>query len=416
MNRWRPNAQGSPQSNAPSPSSSGSGSARRAGVSDLVEVAETALRALRSLADPADRAELVTLEQALHRAVLADEVRAVADRLQRLRSTRLLVEVAGGPAASPALLQGILGAACRVAESVRAHEAATVLSREMTSPVLATAPERAATSAVSALDEVASVGARLVERREALERCLAALMATLARCSAAEGETIVSAQRLCDRIRETTELDELHLLQTALLDQAEALVEVARERDAQARSARAEVERSLTRIQQLETRLQEITDVASTDPLTLLANRRALGQTIASWNGSGPVGVLAIDVDHFKNINDRHGHAGGDVVLRHIAGLIRSELRTDDRAFRVGGEELVVLLPRSDWAGARATAHRLHARVGQDEVPLRSGRARVTVSIGIAMWSSEEPFEAAAERADMALYRAKSAGRDRVVG
>ncbi|MEZ4336598.1 MAG: GGDEF domain-containing protein [Sandaracinaceae bacterium] len=147
-----------------------------------------------------------------------------------------------------------------------------------------------------------------------------------------------------------------------------------------------------------------------------MANRRALEELVEQGRPE-PLGVVAIDLDHFKAINDEHGHAGGDAVLRHVASLLHAELRGHDRAFRVGGEELLVLLERADWQGTRATAERLRSSLERHVIRLSSERAiRVTASFGVALWMPGHPFDAALAAADEALYRAKHGGRNRVVG
>ena len=115
-------------------------------------------------------------------------------------------------------------------------------------------------------------------------------------------------------------------------------------------------------------------------------------------------------------VNDTHGHAAGDAVLRTVAELLEAELRGDDEAFRIGGEELVVLLCDSGWQGARATAERLRARLARRAIPVPGASLRVTMSIGVSLWTPPQAFADAHHTADQALYRAKQSGRNRVVG
>lgn len=154
------------------------------------------------------------------------------------------------------------------------------------------------------------------------------------------------------------------------------------------------------------------------DQLTGLLNRTAL-QTratelrVQSEVTRQPVAVVAIDVDHFKRVNDEHGHATGDAVLRDIAYAIRSELRAFDLAYRLGGEEFAVLLAGSTAQEATAVAETLRAAVEAR----RPEGLTVTVSCGVAA-SAGEPFvwDDVYGRADAALYAAKRAGRNRVAG
>ncbi|MCJ2045364.1 diguanylate cyclase [Methylobacterium sp. J-078] len=160
--------------------------------------------------------------------------------------------------------------------------------------------------------------------------------------------------------------------------------------------------------------------LAETDPLTGLSNRRGL-QTMLRRRfphpGARPaMGVLILDVDHFKAINDRHGHEGGDRVLSEFGARMKAALRATDMVARWGGEEFLVVLPGTDARELLSVAERLRATIAEAPFLLPSGPLRVTVSIGAAgQGPGEAGFEEALHRADAALYDAKSRGRDRVV-
>jgi diguanylate cyclase (GGDEF)-like protein len=155
------------------------------------------------------------------------------------------------------------------------------------------------------------------------------------------------------------------------------------------------------------------------DPLTQMLNRKALVarvQELAQQTAltGRPIGLVLGDLDHFKAVNDRAGHQIGDAVLRDVAFRWRLTLRAYEMAYRLGGEEFVVLLPGSDLAETAAVAERLRRSVGAAPV---AGQA-VTMSFGVAASAEGEPFDfdALYRQADAALYRAKDAGRDRVGG
>ncbi len=163
-------------------------------------------------------------------------------------------------------------------------------------------------------------------------------------------------------------------------------------------------------------RLQED---AATDPLTGVANRRHL-ETIAATEISRahrygwPMTVMMLDLDHFKHVNDRYGHAAGDEVLQTVARVFQRQLRGHDLVARIGGEEFAILLPHSDILGAEVSARRLLQEVRDTAMEVLDGGS-VTVSIGIAaLAEGETGIASLLSRADAALYRAKSAGRDRV--
>jgi diguanylate cyclase (GGDEF)-like protein len=160
--------------------------------------------------------------------------------------------------------------------------------------------------------------------------------------------------------------------------------------------------------------------MADTDPLTNLLNRRAF----LAFADDGfeyfqryqrPIAMLVIDIDHFKKVNDTHGHATGDVVIRRVGELIENSLRTTDKAGRFGGEEFVVLLREVDEVGAQALARRIREAVGNEVIAHGHKDIGVTVSIGVALAVlSDRDVQDTIERADRALYMAKSTGRNRV--
>lgn len=151
-----------------------------------------------------------------------------------------------------------------------------------------------------------------------------------------------------------------------------------------------------------------------TDPLSGLLNRRGLQVTLEQWKlGEQPFSVLAIDIDHFKHINDNHGHEVGDLAIRHLAELMRDSSRKDDVLCRSGGEEFIMLLPGTGLEAAHQVAERLRQRTETSEAP---GGIRFTLSAGIAHWPDSAPaIETALQLADQALYRAKREGRNRVI-
>jgi diguanylate cyclase len=124
-----------------------------------------------------------------------------------------------------------------------------------------------------------------------------------------------------------------------------------------------------------------------------------------------------IDIDHFKAVNDTHGHVLGDKVLRAVAQVLKSNIKGRDVAARVGGEEFAVLLPDTSVAGAVSLSKQICALVSHGRIKRAAGEGtigQVTLSIGVAVARNGESLESLMERADMALYGAKRAGRARV--
>jgi len=169
---------------------------------------------------------------------------------------------------------------------------------------------------------------------------------------------------------------------------------------------------------ELRTRNAALEHLTSTDALTGVRNRRALEEEVhrlvsRSRRHGRPVAALLVDVDHFKAVNDEHGHAAGDAALRQIAARLRCVLRAEDVLGRWGGEEFLVLLPEIGALGAATTAERLRRAVAASPVGTEDTARWVTISIGWAVWDDHEPDELVAA-ADRELLAAKRSGRDRV--
>ncbi len=165
--------------------------------------------------------------------------------------------------------------------------------------------------------------------------------------------------------------------------------------------------------------LEELARLAREDALTRLPNRRAfdeaLARELARADRSGaPLAVIALDVDHFKRVNDAHGHSAGDAVLAAVAARAASALRAGDLLARLGGEEFGVLLPGADLASAAEVAERIRAAVGGAPIAAGERTLIVTVSLGCAARAPGEAGPSLVARADARLYAAKAAGRDRV--
>jgi diguanylate cyclase (GGDEF)-like protein len=165
---------------------------------------------------------------------------------------------------------------------------------------------------------------------------------------------------------------------------------------------------------------QQLTAAARTDPKTGLLNaaawqREADAQVTRALRSDTPLALLLVDVDYFKRVNDNHGHLVGDDVLRALATELRNQVRESDVVGRFGGEEFTVLLPRTDTTGACRIAERLRRSASGLSVTTADARIHVTVSIGVAVLGQHgnDLFELLAA-ADLALYRAKDAGRDQV--
>lgn len=168
--------------------------------------------------------------------------------------------------------------------------------------------------------------------------------------------------------------------------------------------------------------LEQIRQLATHDDLTGLLNRRAMLDRMQleqrrSLRSGSPLLIAQLDIDHFKAVNDTHGHAAGDLVLQSFADTVRRNVRDTDVLARWGGEEFVLLLCDTPAADAVALMERLRQAVQAMQVPVAQGGQpiTVTVSIGLARHAPADPLAGTLERADQALYAAKAGGRNRVV-
>ncbi len=164
----------------------------------------------------------------------------------------------------------------------------------------------------------------------------------------------------------------------------------------------------------------ELERLANFDTLTGLLNRRSILDRLDEWirhtrRYKGRLSIVMVDLDNFKSVNDRCGHQVGDYVLADTAGLLRRSIRQTDFVGRYGGEEFLIILPRTSASGAVTMAERTRVILEQTSMHDAEGAAiGVTASFGVAGWSSEDDEDAIIRRADNALYRAKAAGRNRV--
>ena len=163
-----------------------------------------------------------------------------------------------------------------------------------------------------------------------------------------------------------------------------------------------------------------IRTLATIDELTSLANRRHMNEVLGAEERREPapgekVCIALLDIDFFKSVNDRYGHAGGDAVLRAFAAAVRGELRGGDMLARWGGEEFLLMLPATGLAEATRVLQRMAARVGAMGIPELDLELTITFSAGLVERGSLEPFAETISRADRAMYVAKSSGRNQVI-
>lgn len=173
-------------------------------------------------------------------------------------------------------------------------------------------------------------------------------------------------------------------------------------------------------LRQLQLERDVIQAQASRDPLTDLYTRRHMNEVVGRLvalhdrDPRASFAIIVLDVDHFKRVNDTHGHVAGDAVLRGVADAVRAAIRTSDIAVRYGGEEFVVLADVPALEPAVVLAERIRRQIAEASLPVQKGSLSVTASAGVVLRAQKESFLSALARADEALYKAKQAGRNRV--
>jgi len=183
---------------------------------------------------------------------------------------------------------------------------------------------------------------------------------------------------------------------------------------------RTELSEAHQKIEQMNQEFNRIRHESLTDPLTGLKNRRAFDKEIAQLCTSAqvarePLSLLIVDIDHFKVINDTHGHVVGDGVIKRVAQWLTESVRGQDVVARFGGEEFVLILPMTSLAGAASVVENIRASIAKRT--LRYGEkaiGKITISVGAAQMGHTEEVESLVNRADQMLYLAKREGRNRV--
>jgi diguanylate cyclase len=253
--------------------------------------------------------------------------------------------------------------------------------------------------------------AALLRYGDLLGHELGAVLNVLERRSAAEDEFI-------DRLDRTRAGLPLFARAATVREAIGTLRETAADHAVRLAAFAAELQTAHAQIAELRDELSAAREAASRDALTGLANRGRFDASLAAAVEAGsPFALVLADLDHFKRVNDAHGHPAGDAILRHFAELLRATIRSDDLAARFGGEEFALLLHGVGAAGARQTAERIRQEFGARSFRATGTGERIgtiTASFGLAAFEGDGTVADVLGRADAALYRAKRNGRNRV--
>jgi diguanylate cyclase (GGDEF)-like protein len=236
---------------------------------------------------------------------------------------------------------------------------------------------------------------------------------------------------VCGKVRERTDAPYVYILLLSAKSQREDLVKgmesgaddyITKPFDANELKVRLRAGRRILDLQtQLMNAQEALRDQASRDPLTGIWNRTAIfdavhRELVRAEREGNQLGVVMVDIDHFKNLNDTHGHQAGDAVLREFTRRIARSLRPYDSVGRYGGEEFLVALPGCDVDAAARHAERLRSLIGEEPFDTSEGRHTITCSLGVACTTPlcKVDTDSLVRCADAALYRAKHNGRNRV--
>jgi diguanylate cyclase (GGDEF)-like protein/PAS domain S-box-containing protein len=260
-------------------------------------------------------------------------------------------------------------------------------------------------------------GQQLTERPMAAGRALSAQ-----RADGTEVPVEVALKPLADAsaahvLAVVVDITERRHLEQKVLQAQEELERRIEERTRQLERATAEKERLL---RDLQAKSRDLERLSLEDPLTGLSNRRDLDRRIAEWIGHAqrtatPLTVALFDIDYFKRVNDRYGHATGDAVLKRTADLLRRECRTIDVVARYGGEEFAIVFPEVGIEEGTAICQRIRHAYEQTEWSDLAPESSLTISAGLACWHTGMDGQALLEASDQAMYEAKRQGRNRVV-
>ncbi len=240
----------------------------------------------------------------------------------------------------------------------------------------------------------------------------------LSRTASATGEQATAYSKSLDgfgeQLKPGIDPEQLKIAVQSMLEKTEQMCARTSELEVQLQDSSREVEK-------LRAELTRAKGEALTDPLTGIANRRGFMQTIealraVNGGGLGNSCLIVVDIDHFKKCNDDYGHLFGDKVIRNVAQILRKMIKGQDTAARIGGEEFVVFLPDTPIEGAEKLAERIRITVAAGRISTATAGevGKITISLGLTDYRSDDSVDSYIARADKALYASKSGGRNRV--
>jgi diguanylate cyclase len=265
-------------------------------------------------------------------------------------------------------------------------------------------------------------GARrsLQDAKLALKEMLASLVERIGSMSSSTGRFVDQVGGYQRELENASDFETLSRVIKGLLADTQIVRSDMQASRAELQSARAQVEAYESRVRELERELTQVSTLVQKDPLTHALNRRGLEdafrvETARARRYRAPLGLLMIDLDDFKRLNDSLGHAAGDKALVHLAQIMQATLRPTDLVARLGGEEFAVLFPATDLEDTFNAGVRLQRELARRPFSFEAQQVSVAFSGGAAMWREQDTLEQLIKRADELMYQAKRAGKNRVL-
>jgi diguanylate cyclase len=260
----------------------------------------------------------------------------------------------------------------------------------------------------------------LEQAKDAMRTMIATFVDRLSSLASGTAHYHERLDRYAQRIERAESLAELSTLVVEVMEDTRGVQADVGTAQAELQQAQRTVVEHEARTRRLEAELSALSSRLNEDYLTQLLNRRGLARAFQAEanradRGTEPMCVALLDIDHFKHLNDRLGHAAGDEALVHLSRVVRESIRPSDSIARWGGEEFVILLPETALEGAVATMQRVQRALTRRYYLHNHERVLITFSAGVAQRHAGESQEDTIARADRALYKAKAAGRNRVV-
>jgi diguanylate cyclase len=262
--------------------------------------------------------------------------------------------------------------------------------------------------------------AGLSEAREKLKHMVTVFVDQMARVSESTGTYGEQIGALSQKASQAKDLGELGNLLSELTEHTQNVQGQLQQNREELLKARSEVEATQDKIRTLEHELISLNEQVREDPLTRALNRRGLDEAFRresarSTRHGTPLSLGLIDIDHFKKLNDTHGHHAGDQALMHLTNVIKESMRPMDQLARIGGEEFVLMLPDTNEEQARVALVRFQRELTKRMFLQGEQRLLITFSAGVTQYRAGEELQAMQERADAALYQAKQQGRNLVL-